>query len=109
MPQLRALLRPARMGMHVWRNGVHLVAQYFWAWGVTLLPLAMVFALEFTMPMWVALLAVPMLGERMTPSRIGSIVLGFLGVMVIVRPGFEGFQPAAVYGAGRGASATRCR
>src|SRR5262249_47471048 len=66
------------------------------AWGVTVLPLATVFALEFTMPMWVTLLAIPLLGERMTPSRAGSVVLGFLGVMVIVRPGLASFQPAAI-------------
>jgi drug/metabolite transporter (DMT)-like permease len=48
------------------------------------------------MPAWVALLAIPMLGERMTRSRAGSIVLGFLGVLVIVRPGLASFQPAAL-------------
>jgi len=63
---------------------------------VTLLPLTTVFALEFTMPMWVALLAVPLLGERITISRIGSIALGFVGVLAIVRPGFAGFQPSAL-------------
>jgi len=95
IPRLRAHLKPRRMGTHVWRNAIHLVGQYFWSLGVTLLPLTMVFALEFTMPMWVALLAVFLLGEKMTPSRVGSIALGFLGVLVIVRPGMEGFQPAA--------------
>ena len=63
---------------------------------MTLLPFATVFALEFTMPAWVALLAIPLLGERMTKSRAGSIVLGFLGVLVIVRPGLASFQPAAL-------------
>ena len=48
------------------------------------------------MPAWVALLAMLMLGERMTRSRAGSIVLGFLGVLVIVRPGLASFQPAAL-------------
>jgi len=85
-----------RMGLHVVRNCVHFVGQYTWALAVTLLPLAAVFALEFTMPMWVALLAVPLLGERMTPSRLGSVVVGFLGVLVIVRPGLESFQPASL-------------
>ncbi len=96
VPSLRAYLKPRRMPMHLWRNGTHLVGQYFWAWGVTLLPLATVFALEFTMPMWVALLAIPLLGEKLTPSRIGSVVFGLLGVLVIVRPGLSGFQPAAL-------------
>ena len=99
-----ALARPAlsrdlltrRIGLHVVRNTIHFVGQYTWALAVTLLPLAAVFALEFTMPMWVALLAVPLLGERMTASRLGSVALGFIGVLVIVRPGLASFQPAAL-------------
>jgi drug/metabolite transporter (DMT)-like permease len=55
-----------------------------------------VFALEFTTPAWVALLAALILRERMTKSRMGSIVLGFLGVLVIVRPGLASFQPMAL-------------
>jgi drug/metabolite transporter (DMT)-like permease len=84
------------MGMHLLRNSTHFVGQYLWALAVTLLPLATVFALEFTTPMWVALLAVPLLGERLTPARIGSVVLGILGVAIIVRPGLASFQPSAL-------------
>jgi len=60
------------------------------------LPLATVFALEFTAPAWALLLAMPVLGERMTASRIGAVVLGLMGVVVIVRPGLATFQPAAL-------------
>jgi drug/metabolite transporter (DMT)-like permease len=84
------------MRLHVLRNSIHFAAQYMWAWSVTLLPLATVFALEFTMPGWIALLAWPLLGERMTLSRAGNIVLGFIGVLVILRPGLEAFKPAAL-------------
>jgi drug/metabolite transporter (DMT)-like permease len=95
-PELRRFLALRRMGLHAARNGVHFASQYAWALSVTLLPLATVFALEFTMPAWVALLAVPLLGERMTLSRAGSIVLGFAGVLIILRPGLEAFRPAAL-------------
>ena len=78
------------------RNTVHFAAQYLWALALTLLPLAMVFALEFTMPAWTALLAVWLLGERMTPSRIGVVVFGLIGVLVILRPGIATFNPAAL-------------
>ena len=61
-----------------------------------MLPLAMVFALEFTMPAWTALLAVWLLHEKMTPSRIGVVVLGLVGVLVILRPGIASFNPAAM-------------
>jgi drug/metabolite transporter (DMT)-like permease len=93
-PELRKTLVPFRMWLHALRNSVHFASQYAWALALTLLPLATVFALEFTMPAWVALLAIPTLGERMTMSRAGSIVLGFTGVLIIVRPGFESFRPA---------------
>ena len=95
-PQLRRSLMPRRMPMHLFRNSVHFAAQYAWAISVTVLPLATVFALEFTMPAWLALLAIPLLGERLTVSRIVAIVLGFVGVVVIVRPGLASFQPAAL-------------
>jgi drug/metabolite transporter (DMT)-like permease len=91
---LRALTT-RRLGLHVVRNTVHFGAQFLWAMSITLLPLATVFALEFTMPAYTALLAVMFLGERMTPSRVGVVVLGFLGVLVILRPGLESFRPAA--------------
>ena len=93
-PELRPTLALRHMGLHAVRNSVHFASQYAWALSLTLLPLATVFALEFTMPAWVALLAMPLLGERMSVSRAGSIVLGFIGVLIIVRPGHETFQPA---------------
>ena len=92
-PDLRPLLAFRRMGMHLLRNSTHFIGQYSWSLAVTLLPFATVFALEFTTPAWVALLAALFLGERLTRSRIGSVVLGFLGVLVIVRPGLASFQP----------------
>jgi drug/metabolite transporter (DMT)-like permease len=95
-PELRKALALKRMTLHAVRNSVHFAAQYAWALSLTLLPLATVFSLEFTMPAWVALLAMPLLGERMTISRAGSIALGFAGVLIIVRPGLESFQPAVL-------------
>jgi drug/metabolite transporter (DMT)-like permease len=95
-PDLRAQALPRRMGMTLLRNTVHYGAQYLWGLSLTLLPLAMVFALEFTMPAWTALLAAWLLHERMTPSRIGVVVLGLVGVLVILRPGVASFNPAAI-------------
>jgi drug/metabolite transporter (DMT)-like permease len=99
-----AILRPAerhsinmrRLPLHILRNSVHFGSQYLWALGLVLLPLATVFALEFTMPAWTILLAPFFLGERMTRSRIGAVILGLIGVLVILRPGVETFEPAAL-------------
>lgn len=95
-PSLREELAFRHMGMHLARNTTHFLGQYLWALAVTLLPFATVFALEFTTPAWVALLAALFLHERLTASRAGSVLLGFLGVVVIVRPGLESFQPMAL-------------
>ena len=54
------------------------------------------FALEFTMPAWTTLLATLFLRERLTPSRIGAIICGLIGVLIILRPGLEAFKPAAL-------------
>ncbi|MGA8968498.1 MAG: DMT family transporter [Pseudolabrys sp.] len=95
-PDLRIHARPRRMRLNFFRNTVHYASQYSWALSLTMLPLATVFALEFTMPAWTALLAVWFLHERMTPSRLGVVVLGLIGVLVILRPGIAGFNPAAI-------------
>jgi drug/metabolite transporter (DMT)-like permease len=95
-PDLRPYTLPRRMKLNLLRNTVHYASQYAWAVSLTMLPLAMVFALEFTMPAWTALLAVWLLHERMTPSRRGVVVLGLVGVLVILRPGVADFNPAAI-------------
>ncbi len=95
-PELRAYTLPRRMGLNFLRNSMHYASQYAWALSLTMLPLALVFALEFTMPAWTALLAVWLLHERMTPSRIGVVVFGLIGVLVILRPGVASFNPAAM-------------
>ncbi len=94
-PDLRIHARPRRMGLNALRNTVHFASQYFWALSLTMLPLAMVVALEITMPAWSILLAVWLLHERMTPSRIGVVMLGVVGVLVILRPGIASINSAA--------------
>jgi len=95
-PQLRHALNRRRLPLHMLRNGIHFGSQYLWATSLLLLPLGTVFALEFTMPAWTMLMASVALGERMTASRIGAVVLGLAGVLVILRPGIETFDPAAL-------------
>jgi drug/metabolite transporter (DMT)-like permease len=94
-PELRPAARPRRMKLNLLRNVVHYVSQYCWALGLTLLPLATVFSLEFTMPAWTALLAAWLLHERMSTSRLGVVVLGIVGVLVILRPGVASINPGA--------------
>ena len=95
-PSLFGDLALRRPGMHLVRNGSHFIANLGWVNAVIVMPLATVFAIEFLMPVWAGLLAVLFLGERFTVSRAGSIAMGFLGVLIILRPGIEAFQPAAI-------------
>jgi drug/metabolite transporter (DMT)-like permease len=93
-PDLRVHALPRRMKLNLVRNTIHYASQFAWALSITMLPLATVFALEFTMPGWTVLLAVWLLHERITPSRIGVIVFGLTGVLVILRPGIASFDQA---------------
>ncbi|MGA7737716.1 MAG: DMT family transporter [Pseudolabrys sp.] len=95
-PEMRLHAVPRRMGLHLFRNTIHYASQFSWALTLTMLPLATVFSLEFTMPAWTAVLAVWFLHERMNASRLGVVVLGLIGVLVILRPGIAGFNPAAI-------------
>jgi len=74
---------------HFTRNAVHYVAQFLWFLAITMIPIAEVVAIEFTGPVWVALLAVVALGERITAARAMAVALGLIGVVIIVRPGLD--------------------
>jgi len=95
LPAGRAQLRTRHIGIHIWRNLFHLGGQASWVIALGALPLAMVFAIEFTSPIFTAVLAAFMLKERMNRGRFVMLALGFIGVLVILRPGFAIVQPAA--------------
>ncbi|PKP84401.1 MAG: EamA family transporter [Alphaproteobacteria bacterium HGW-Alphaproteobacteria-2] len=76
----------ARLGLHFLRNLFHFGGQNLWLLAVSLIPLAQVFALEFTVPIWIALAAPLVLGERLTRFRLGSALVGFVGILIVTRP-----------------------
>ena len=79
-------VRTEHLPQHALRNAVHYAAQYGWFVALTLIPLAQVVSIEFTMPIWSAALAVVFLGERMSSRKWFAVLLGLVGVAVIVRP-----------------------
>jgi drug/metabolite transporter (DMT)-like permease len=95
-PKMRRGLTARRIGLHLARNSVQFAGQLMWTLAITLLPFATVFALEFTTPIWVALLAVIFLGERLTLTRGASIALCLIGVLVILHPGVSNFTPVVL-------------
>ena len=85
-----------RFRVHLARNVIHFVGQVLWVYSIGALTLATVFAIEFTMPMWTALLAWLFLKERFSTPRLVQLALGFAGVLIILRPGGGEFHPAAL-------------
>jgi len=82
-------IRTERLKLHLVRNVFHFGGQFGWFLGISLLPLATVFTLEFTIPVWAAMLAVIVLRERLHHARIIAIICGFGGVLIIMKPGAE--------------------
>ncbi|MGD2015415.1 MAG: DMT family transporter [Desulfobacterales bacterium] len=82
--------------VHLLRNISHFGGQFGWFYGIAFIPLAEVFALEFTVPVWTAVLATVLLKEQISRTRVAAIVFGILGVFLILRPGLAVVSPAAL-------------
>ncbi|WP_424976211.1 DMT family transporter [Dinoroseobacter sp. S124A] len=80
------------LGIHALRNLCHFTGQNLWFFALPLIPLAQLFALEFTTPLWVTLLAPLILGERLTRTRLLAAGLGFTGVLVVAQPDVSGLS-----------------
>jgi drug/metabolite transporter (DMT)-like permease len=90
-------LKSTRMRLHGARALVHFGAQFSWLYALTLIPLVELFALEFTSPIWVALLAPLLIGERLTITRIFAALIGFAGALIVVRPGGAGLSAGTLF------------
>ena len=82
--------------LQICRNLAHFTGQNLWFYAVTVIPLAQVFALEFTSPLWVIVLSPLILGERLTRIRALAAVLGFIGILVVARPTIEGINAGVI-------------
>ena len=87
-------------GLHLVRNLSHFTGQNLWFYAITMIPLAQVFALEFTSPLWVLVLSPLILGERMTRVRALAAVIGFTGILIVARPGPETINAGTLAAAG---------
>lgn len=85
-----------RMGLHIGRNIAHFTGQNLWFYAVAVIPVAQVFALEFTSPLWVLVLSPLVLGERLTLMRVLAAGLGFLGILMVTRPGTQELSPGVI-------------
>lgn len=80
------------LGLHGIRNLCHFTGQNLWFYALPLIPLAQLFALEFTTPLWVTLLSPLILGERLTRVRALAAVIGFVGVLAVAQPSLDGIS-----------------
>ena len=88
-----------QFSLHFARNVMHFIGQNLWFYAVTVIPLAQVFALEFTSPIWVILLSPLLLGERITLIRAAAALMGFIGVLVVTRPDMAGINTGVIMAA----------
>lgn len=81
-----------QMPLHFLRNICHFTGQNLWFYALTMIPLAQLFALEFTTPIWVVVLSLLILGERITGMRVLVALAGFIGILIVVRPTTSGLS-----------------
>ena len=91
-----AEIKRDRLGLHLFRNLAHFSGQNLWFLAVASIPFSQLFALEFSTPVWVALLAPLFLGEVLTRQRVLAVILGFAGVLIVARPDINQFDFAIV-------------
>jgi len=84
------------LSLHFYRNISHFTGQNLWFYALTLIPFAQLFAFEFSVPLWVMLAAPFLLGERLTNIRIISILVGFIGILIVTRPWLAGLAPGII-------------
>ena len=88
--------RTQRLGLQLLRSAFLLVATFCFFWGLRYLPLAEASAIVFLAPVFVVVLSGPLLSEEPGRARWVSVVTGFLGILILVRPGSAIFHPAAL-------------
>ena len=91
------MLRTRRLGRHLSRSACLFISNLSYFFALGFIPMGKAASINMTGPLMVAALAWPMLGERTSPGRVIAVMMGFLGVLVIIRPGSEVFHWAALF------------
>ena len=91
-----AILRSSRLGLQLWRSVFLLLSTVLFWLALKFIPLAEATAVGFVGPLMLTALSVPFLGEKVGPRRWAAVGIGFLGALIIIRPGPAMAQPAAL-------------
>ncbi|MBY6028715.1 DMT family transporter [Halomonas sp. DP8Y7-1] len=89
-------LATRRPGVHLVRGLIYTGTMGCFVLGLTLMPLAEGTAIAFAAPLFVSLLSVPLLGEKVSMPVLCASLVGFVGVLVVVRPGSDGISLGAL-------------
>lgn len=90
------VLRTERLGLHIVRGLFVVFANITFFLGLATLPLAEGVAIFFVSPLLITVFSVVFLGEHVGPRRWAAVVVGFIGVLIVQRPGTEAFQAASI-------------
>ena len=90
-------LQTRHLRLHAARGLLLVGGAYSFFVGLKYLPLAEATSLIFAAPMFITALSVPLLREHVGWRRWAAVTIGFVGVLIIVRPGAAAFQPASLY------------
>jgi S-adenosylmethionine uptake transporter len=89
-------LKTQRLGAHVLRGCLFFLAYTLYYLGIAALPLAMATAISFAAPLFITALAGPLLGEKVGKVRWFAVILGFLGVLIVMKDGLSQLEWAVV-------------
>ncbi|MGB0854589.1 MAG: DMT family transporter [Pikeienuella sp.] len=89
-------IRANRMGLHFVRNLSHFAGQNLWFYAVALIPFSQLFAFEFSVPLWILVMAPFFLGEKLTTVRVASALIGFVGILLVARPDTATISPGLI-------------
>ncbi|NOX39174.1 MAG: DMT family transporter [Alphaproteobacteria bacterium] len=101
--RLRKQLKFSRPGLHLLRGVLIGASTNLGFYTLMHIPLTTATVLFFTAPIFATILGVIVHKERVGPRRIIAVLMGFVGALVILRPGFEGFHPAMLTALGSSA------
>lgn len=93
-------IKARKLRLHFIRNVCHFTGQNLWFFAIMTIPLAQVFALEFTTPIWVLLLSPLILQERLTGIGLVAALIGFVGILIVARPDPGNMSPGLIAAAG---------
>ncbi len=94
----RRSILPRNPGLQITRGLCVVGSSILFVYGVRQMTMAQATTISFLSPLLITILSIPLLGETVGPRRWAAVAVGMLGMLVVVRPGLGGFQPAALFG-----------